>query len=73
LLGETVAHFGLGISLLDLLQQVAALVRDFYQKLGHLPLFCGRSPARAGPSKSNIPTGIGFAHLLKACLLEYRK
>jgi hypothetical protein len=24
--------------------QVAALVRDFYQKLGHLPLFCGRSP-----------------------------
>jgi hypothetical protein len=39
LLREAVAYFGLRVSLLNLLLQAAALVRDFYQKLGHLRYF----------------------------------
>jgi len=33
---EAITNFGFGVAMLDLLGHVAAVVSDFYQKLGHV-------------------------------------
>ena len=47
MLHEALAHLGLRVTMLHLLRQVPAIIRDFYQKLGHVLVVLPLSPPKS--------------------------
>src|SRR5207253_10731011 len=54
LLRETVAHLGLRVAVFNLLVQASTLVREFYDKFRHFPVFFGVLWRYRLPPQSNI-------------------
>jgi len=57
-----------------LLVQVAAFIREFYDKFRHLPVFLSLQPGPPLLAQSNIPASHrGCSDMLKPAVFQYRK